>query len=87
MDSLDAALKIPPCSVDLVFLDADHSFRGVEADIAMWKIAVRSGGWIGGHDYENPTDQMDLSGVKRAVDAAFPDGVELGYDYTWWRQL
>ena len=53
----------------LVFLDADHSYEAVQAEIAWAKsLGVKM---ICGHDYGNP-----LFGVTRAVDEAFPKGVE-----------
>ena len=53
----------------MVFLDADHSYEAVRAEIAWAKgLGVKV---ICGHDYGNP-----LFGVTRAVDEAFPEGVE-----------
>lgn len=53
----------------MVFLDADHRYEAVRDEIA-W--AKKTGvPVICGHDYGNP-----LFGVTRAVDEAFPDGVE-----------
>lgn len=53
----------------LVFFDADHSYEAVRDEIAWAKsIGVKA---ICGHDYGNP-----LFGVTRAVDEAFPQGVE-----------
>lgn len=53
----------------LVFLDADHSYEAVRDEIA-WarRLGVPT---ICGHDYGNP-----LFGVTRAVDEAFPAGVD-----------
>ena len=53
----------------MVFLDADHSYGAVRDEIA-WakKLGVP---WICGHDYGNPS-----FGVTRAVDEAFPVGVQ-----------
>jgi len=53
----------------MVFLDADHSYAAVRDEIAWAKAAGVSA--ICGHDYGNP-----LFGVTRAVDEAFPGGVE-----------
>jgi len=86
MASFDAAATVDDCSLDLVFLDADHSYEGVRADIRAWLPKVKPGGWIGGHDYQNPTALYDFSGVKRAVDEAFPEGVELDENFTWFRR-
>lgn len=56
MDSLKAAGVIP--SVDFVFIDADHSYKGVKADIDAYRKKCR---FLCGHDYH-------MEGVKKAVD-------------------
>lgn len=38
-------------SLDFVYLDANHTFEHVVADIAAWSKKVRVGGIIAGHDY------------------------------------
>ncbi len=81
-DSVSAASTIRDESLDLVFLDGDHSEHGVARDIEAWISKVEPGGWIGGHDYGNPDPRFDF-GVKAAVDQFFSH-VELGGNYTWW---
>lgn len=83
MPSVEAAHQINDGSMDFVFLDGDHSYEGVRADIAAWLPKVKKGGWLGGHDYANDMPEYDFSGVKRAVDEAFPEGVELDDNFTW----
>jgi len=53
-------------SLHLVFIDADHSYETVLADIKAWLPKVKAGGVLCGHDY-NPPGQ-DHAGVKQAVD-------------------
>lgn len=55
-----------------VFFDAMHQYEPVRDEIA-WakKIGVKC---ICGHDYRNPSP---VFGVTRAVDEAFPDGVDV----------
>lgn len=84
-DSTTVAAKWGHLKQDLVFIDADHSYEGCKADIEAWLPVVRTGGWIGGHDYRNPDPRF--GGVDRAVDEAFPDGVETGENYTWWKRV
>lgn len=62
--STDAAMSLPD-TFDFVFLDADHSYEGCKADIEAWLPKVKPGGWLGGHDYENP--DFPKFGVTRAV--------------------
>lgn len=39
--------------IDFLYIDADHSYRGVTADLGLWSRHVRSGGLIVGDDYGN----------------------------------
>jgi hypothetical protein len=65
---------------DWVFLDADHSFAGVASDITAWWPLVRSGGWIGGHDWDHPEQGQ----VKEAVLAFFAASeIQLDANRTW----
>jgi predicted O-methyltransferase YrrM len=66
--SLDVARSYGEHSVDAVFIDADHEFGPVQADIAAWRGKVRRGGVIGGHDFCN-----QYPGVIQAVTEAFPE--------------
>jgi Methyltransferase domain len=68
MPSPAAAGAFEHASVDAVFLDADHSYEAVSADIAAWWPIVRPGGWLGGHDYRHRDKRFDFTGVDRAVD-------------------
>jgi hypothetical protein len=71
-------------SLDLVFIDADHSQQAVLADITAWKPKVRPGGWLGGHDYGSAR----FPGVKDAVHLVFRrEQVQVGENNTWWVRL
>lgn len=90
MNSVEAAATLSDGSLDLVFLDADHSYDGVKADLDAWMPKVRAGGWIGGHDYANHVSGYDFSGVSRAVDEwAQQWGVSIDTDlnFTWFARL
>lgn len=84
MLSREAAEQIDEHSLDYVFIDAEHTYSGVKSDIEAWRGKVKHGGWLGGHDYDNLPKHP---GVRKAVDEAFPNGVELGADHTWWIRL
>jgi hypothetical protein len=89
MSSVEAAAKVPDASLDLVFLDADHSYEGVKADLAAWLPKVKPGGWIGGHDYDNP-DRRFRFGVARAVDEWAADtgrDIDLDENFTWFARV
>lgn len=83
--SMDAAQQIEDGSLDFVFIDGDHSYSAVSADIRTWLPKIKSGGSLCGHDYAN-RDYLFGDEVKRAVDdAAAANGwhVDLGGDFTW----
>jgi hypothetical protein len=69
--SWDAAKQFEDNSLDLVYIDGDHTYQGVVRDLAAWFPKVRKGGMICGDDIGWP-------GVKRAVDEFF---LKLGKDY------
>ena len=54
-------------SLDLVFIDGDHSYDAVRRDILLFAPKVQSGGVLAGHDYR------DGEGVRRAVDELIGD--------------
>lgn len=49
--SADAAKNIEKESLDFVYIDGNHAFEYVVADLAAWVPKVRKGGIISGHDY------------------------------------
>lgn len=51
-----------PERLDWVYIDADHSYKGVQADLRALHGKINKGGWIMGHDYTSRTE-----GVIRAV--------------------
>lgn len=88
MTSLEAAEKLRDHSLDLVFLDADHSYEGVKADLAAWTPKIKINGWLGGHDYRNPEKGYDFSGVERAVNEwAAGRKIEIDLNFTWFCRL
>jgi hypothetical protein len=49
--SMDALAQVPDESLDFVYIDANHHFDFVMADIIGWSKKVRPGGIVSGHDY------------------------------------
>ena len=82
--SHEAVRIVDDKSMDLVFIDADHSYKSTKKDIEMWSPKVRDGGILCGHDYENP----DWVEVKKAVDEMYPNAEILpeGVGKIWWVQ-
>lgn len=64
--SIDAAKALLDESLDFVYIDADHSYDAVKADIAAWAPKVKKGGILSGHDYFHPQNRS--VGVVPAVD-------------------
>jgi predicted O-methyltransferase YrrM len=72
----------PELCVDLVFIDADHSYEAVKADIAAWRRFVKPGGILAGHDHDG-----GWPGVEKAVDEAFGGRFAEGPGSIWWVRL
>ena len=67
MESLEGAKKFENESVDFIFIDANHDYEYVKADIEAWYPKLKIGGIMCGHDYS-----ADFIGVKKAVKEIFP---------------
>lgn len=78
LDSRQAWKLFEPLSVDVVFIDAGHTYDEVATDISLWRTRVKKGGIVAGHDYG-----QDHEGVKKALDEAYPDGVTVE-GTVWW---
>jgi hypothetical protein len=63
-DSIETAKSFNGKKVDMVFIDGEHTYEGVKADIEAWLPKTKK--IICGHDYSDK-----WPGVKRAVDEHF----------------
>jgi hypothetical protein len=61
--SLDALEFVNTESLDLVYVDGDHRYEAVVADLKGWTPKVRKGGIIAGHDWSFKAVQKALSEV------------------------
>lgn len=78
MSTVAASKKVKDGSLDFVFIDADHSYNAVSADIQAWMTKVREGGYITGHDCELPE-------VKKALVEIFDkNGYNTAQDEVWY---
>lgn len=66
--SVEAAPAVADRSLDFVYVDGNHGFDAVYADLAAWMPKVRVGGVVAGHDYRPFPDRPTIR-VKEAVDA------------------
>jgi predicted O-methyltransferase YrrM len=69
--SVEAAARIPPGSLDFVYIDARHDYEAVMEDLEAWFDKVRPGGILAGHDYLDGDLPEGVFGVKSAVDEFF----------------
>jgi glycosyltransferase involved in cell wall biosynthesis len=68
-ESVRASMLFGPESVDFCFIDGDHAYESVRADLNAWWPKIRPGGTMAGHDYQQPAPW--LAGVTLAVDEFF----------------
>jgi len=83
MESLEAVKLFPDNYFDLVFIDADHSYEGCNEDIRAWLPKVKVGGYLCGHDFDEPR----FLGIREAVEGNFGDNYTTGEDYTWFHKV
>jgi predicted O-methyltransferase YrrM len=78
--STNASKRFKDGELDLVFIDADHTYKATKADIEAWLPKVRSGGMLVGHDYS-----LEFFPVIRAVeDTIGSDNIILFKGYGTW---
>lgn len=75
-----ASLSDVAGTVDLVFIDGDHDYAAVRADIDAYRPLLRPSGVLSGHDYNHVARH---AGVRQAVDEDGPVNVA---GTIWWRQ-
>mmetsp|Transcript_174103 Transcript_174103/g.558234 ORF Transcript_174103/g.558234 Transcript_174103/m.558234 type:complete len:453 (-) Transcript_174103:8-1366(-) len=91
--SEEAAPRFELQSLDLVFIDGDHSHEAVLEDLRLWRPLVRPGGLLAGHDLFNPAFDGVLSALLSHLKALGPPGglasatVNFGSDFVWWLEL
>lgn len=67
-DSKEIAKKWKNGKLSMIFIDGDHLYEAVKADILAWIPHLKSGGYILFHDYDIPS-----FGVGKAVDELIRD--------------
>jgi hypothetical protein len=67
--------QIPDEYLDAVFIDADHSYNAVKADLNFWWKKIRKGGWLLGDDYNSchpgTTQAVDEFALKNNLKLMF----------------
>ena len=72
--SLDALQFFKDGELDLVYIDGDHRYEGVLADLNGWKPKLRAGGIMAGHDWSFKAVQKALVEVFKDKEAVLFQG-------------
>jgi predicted O-methyltransferase YrrM len=73
-DSSKAASSFEDESVDVIFIDAGHTYDSVKSDILSWLPKIKKGGIISGHDYRESWKDDVIKAVQEILGE--PDFVE-----------
>ena len=76
--SIDALESIKDESCDFVYIDGDHRYEGVLADLNGWRPKLREGGVMAGHDWSFKTVQKALVEVFKDKEAVLFQGDSWG---------
>jgi hypothetical protein len=87
--SVSAAKTFNDRSIDVVYLDGDHKYQAVSADIQAWWPKIRSGGILAGHDYIERSHVEEFGVIPAVQEFLAREGIEIFYitgePYaTWW---
>jgi hypothetical protein len=77
------ATPLVPDELDFVYVDGDHSYDAVAADLRAWWPKIRPGGVLCGDDYGGMGDKSSVFGVQQAVDE-FAAQLEIAVGKGWW---
>jgi len=80
--SVEIAATIADQSLDLVYIDANHEYTDMCADLVAWLPKVKPGGLIAGHDYV-----IEYLGVIRAVHERLGEPDAVFGDTTWVKRV
>lgn len=74
--SAKAVRDVPDRSLDFVFIDGNHVYDAVLEDLTLWAPKVRSGGWIGGHDFRVFSNKPTIHVVAAVTDYTKQHGID-----------
>lgn len=85
MYSDQAALLIPDCSLEFVYLDGNHQEPQISRDIVTWRRKVKAGGIFAGHDFCTKNEGRNICHVEAAVRSILDmDYVHITQCGSWW---
>lgn len=73
-----AVEKFEDNSLQFLFIDGDHSYKGIKKDIELWLPKIKAGGYIGGHDWQ-------VKDIRKAVNEFFDDDFNI-HGNSWLHQ-
>ena len=73
MDTIEAAKEFEDKSIEIVFLNTNHSYESVKQDLLQWCPKIRMGGYLICHDFTSP----DHPEVREAINALQLNGTLL----------
>ena len=76
--SLDALQFLKDGELDFIYIDGDHRYEGVLADLNGWRPKLREGGIMAGHDWSFKTVQKALVEVFKDKEAVLFQGDSWG---------
>ncbi len=82
--STKASLSYKNNSIDFVFLDGNHLYKSVIADIEHWLPKIKIGGILSGHDFWNKEHYLYQEGVNKAVTEKFKNDFVTTEDGCWY---
>lgn len=83
VQSTEAAARFQDKSLDFVWIDGNHEYDAVKADISAWLPKIKPGGVLAGHDYFKSGKASNQ--VIEAVDEMLP-GCRIRYK-SWWHEV
>ncbi len=79
-NSAQLASTFQPASFDVIFIDGDHAYPAVKADILSWRSKLKPDGLLCGHDFTNKC------GVEPAVTELCPGFKQVKDTSLWYWQ-
>ncbi len=70
-------------SLDFIYIDGDHTYRGVKEDIKNYLPKLKKGGLIAGHDYE----ETHFPEVTKAVNELLGEPDKVFMDTSWIKEI
>lgn len=77
MNSKEAATLFENSSIDMIYIDSDHSSENLENEIKTWFLKIKNDGYVSGHDFNLPTV---FNVITKYFDPTF---IEIFNDTSW----